>query len=232
MLLAGCSPQPNATTDSEPKPATPVEVETPAPDDEEAPGQDDVPDEPTGEQDAGQDEPVADDPPAPQRPATVELPVQVEQVEISLPFVLLNPPSLPFSTYLFADFEQEAMSEPYPGVRAYHPEADMAIEVMLLREDGDAAAAQQAFDALVAASGGYWTETGVPIRPWAAAAAIVHHQEFEDVYYLIPHGDTFVVMRHRYADRYAEAFSPVVQGFVEQWQWDDGTYLEAGSDPQ
>ncbi|HEX6988968.1 MAG TPA: hypothetical protein VF282_05810 [Bacillota bacterium] len=165
-------------------------------------------------------------PAPPERPAATELTVQVEQVELALPFYLIQPAALHFSTYLFAEFEVEMIDEPMPGIRAYdpHPDRQAFIEVTAYPDDTTEADARAAFQD-AAADDDAWVQPGVPIRPWALDAVTVDHGDDVDVYFLLEHAGRYLLMRQHFAWAEAEAFAPVLQGFLDEWQWDDGEYL-------
>src|SRR5690606_25481116 len=63
-------------------------------------------------------------PDAPNRPPRTELTVHAEQVEVTLPFLLVQAPELGFSTYVFEEFHVEFLDEPVPGIRVSDPHRD------------------------------------------------------------------------------------------------------------
>lgn len=69
------------------------------------------PPEPPAEVDSEVVRPESSEPaaPPPGRPPETDVTVTVEMTQILLPCVLLAPDGLPFSTYLFEDFQQEAV---------------------------------------------------------------------------------------------------------------------------
>lgn len=163
----------------------------------------------------------------PDRPATMDLTVTEEQMQIQLPAVLLAPEGLPFSTYLFKDFQEESVDDPLPGVRVADDLKSPAfmMEVLFYPDDESKDDAAQAFAKAVEDVGGS-VERGVPIRPWAVDSAIADHGDTADVFFLGTHGGRWFMIHQRFDWATVEQFGGVLDGFLKEWQWtDDGTYL-------
>ena len=165
-----------------------------------------------------------------ERPEKVDLQVMVEQIEMTMPFVLVSAPSLPFSTYIFEEFQTEVLTEPSSGVRATHSRKDllMNIEVTLYPQTATQAEVLASFHELVHSKGGS-VEEHIPQRDWAVDTAQVDFGDVAEVHFLVEHKGQHALMIWKFHWQLADAFAPVVQGFVGQWQWNDGTYLDPGS---
>lgn len=163
----------------------------------------------------------------PSRPPTADVPVTVEMAQVSLPCVLLAPARLPFSTYLFEEFQAEPLDNPLPGVRV----ADnftaprFLMEVVFYPEASSQDDAARAFAKAVAEVGGA-AEEGVPMRPWARESATVDHGDTADVFFLGTHGGRWFTIHQQFEWASVEQFGGVLDAFLKEWQWsDDGTYL-------
>lgn len=163
---------------------------------------------------------------APARPARTEMTVHVEQVEVTLPFALIHAPELGFSTYLFEDFALAASDGPLPGIRVDHPDPDRRTFIEVTAYPGGTTA-EAALAALYAAADDddAWVQPGVPVRPWAVDSVLVDHGDHVDVYFLLEHDGRYLLMRQHFAWAEAEALAPVLEGFLNEWLWDDGRYL-------
>lgn len=206
LLAASCSGT-NATSPGGPEPAQEEHGAIADPDPAPEPGAAEAPEEPD-------------------RPERADLAVHAEQVEVTLPFVLVRVPDLGFSTYVFEEYRVEFFDDPAPGIRASdpHPGRSTFIEVTALPAGTGQEEARAALSAAADAPGG-WVQPGVPVRPWAVDTVTADHGHVADVYFLVEHGGRYLLMRQHFAWVDAEALGPVLEGFLNEWLWDDGGYL-------
>ncbi|MBX6351038.1 MAG: hypothetical protein IRZ11_05960 [Clostridia bacterium] len=157
----------------------------------------------------------------------MDVAVTVEMTPVMLHCVLLAPAGLPFSTFLFDEFESASVEDPLPGVRVADDLDDPAfmMEVLFLPPDASEDEAARAFAELVADSGRS-VEEGVPSRAWAVRSATVDHGATADVFFLGRHGATAFIIHEAFRWSTVEQFGGVLDAFLKEWRWnDDGTYL-------
>ncbi len=165
-----------------------------------------------------------DVPRSPPRPARAELTVHAEQVEVTLPFVLIQAPELGFSTYVFEEFKVESTGSSPSGLRVSDPRRTTFIEVTAFPGGTTEEAALVALHE-IASDGDALVQPGVPVRPWAIDSVLIDHGGHAEVYHLLEHAGRYLLLRQHFAWADAERFAPVLEGFLNEWIWDDGEYL-------